>query len=346
MRYKSTSTPRPRRVRKSLTLADAIASYLLYHESSNSQPKTLKWHTHCLGAFRLFCDQRELVNIEDITAEDAQRWIIDLQKGVSSRGKARSSRTLSWYVRSLRAFVAWSCQRGYLEEDFTSWLDLPKMEKPLIRILEPEEFTQLLQACTPGNKEHHTSGTHFIARNEAILWMLYDTGIRLAELCNLRLIDYDRARGTIIVLGKRRKERKIALGRNALQVVGRYLTHWRDQFESAEYDQHFFLTEQGALTHHGVEMLFKRLKQRVNFGERRLYPHLFRHTFAVRYLMNGGDVFSLQELLGHEDMETIRNYMHLADANVQSQKRKFSPGDQIELTPRKAKRTGFRKVKS
>ena len=89
-------------------------------------------------------------------------------------------------------------------------------------------------------------------------------------------------------------------------------------------------------------MLFRRLKQRAGFTDRRVHPHLFRHTFAVRYLLNGGDVFSLQELLGHEDMETIRNYMHLADANVQSQKRKFSPGDQIELKSKKQRRNGFR----
>ena len=89
-------------------------------------------------------------------------------------------------------------------------------------------------------------------------------------------------------------------------------------------------------------MLLKRLQVRAGLQDRRVHPHLFRHTFAVHYLMRGGDIFTLQELLGHEDMETIRNYMHLADANVQSQKRKFSPGDEIDITPRRLRRKSFR----
>jgi integrase/recombinase XerD len=345
MRYPSrisSAASHSRKPRKPLSVADAIESYVLYHESSNSQPKTITWHRHCLSAFRTFCEQQFISQLDELTTEDAQRWIVALQKEVTPRGK-RSARTVSWYVRSLRAFVRWCCHRGFLEDDITSWLDLPKVEKPLIRILEPEEFARLLQACKPGVSEHHSTGPHQVARNEAILWLLYDTGIRLAELCNLKLADYDRARGTIIVYGKGRKERKIALGKNALQVLGRYLTHWRDGFLCADADPHLFLTDEGGITRHGIEMLFRRLKRRAGFTDRRVHPHLFRHTFAVRYLMSGGDVFSLQELLGHEDMETIRNYMHLADATVQAQKRKFSPGDQIELTPhKKNRRTGFR----
>ncbi|MBA3824318.1 MAG: tyrosine-type recombinase/integrase [Ktedonobacterales bacterium] len=325
-----------------MTIQDAIDAYLLHHQATNSQPKTLEWHTHCLGAFRAFCDEASLSPMEDVTTEQAQRWVISLQKAVvTSRGK-RSARTVNWYFRSLRAFYRWCLHRGFIEEDVTAWLELPKVEKPLIRILEAEEFERLLVACSVDDLSNRSTGAHHVARNEAILWLLYDTGIRLAEL---KTTDFDRARGTIIVYGKGRKERKIALGRNALQVVGRYLTYWRQQFPSANEVQQFFLTEQGGITREGIKMLFRRLRLRGGFTDRRVHPHLLRHTFAVRYLMSGGDVFSLQELLGHEDMETIRNYMHLADANVQAQKRKFSPGDQIQLTSRKANRTGFRKAK-
>jgi len=102
------------------------------------------------------------------------------------------------------------------------------------------------------------------------------------------------------------------------------------------------LAENGPIAPHGVQMMIKRLQVRAGLQERRVHPHLFRHTFAVRYLMRGGDIFTLQELLGHEDMETIRNYMHLADVHVQAQKRKFSPGNEIEMTPRRLRRQSFR----
>jgi integrase/recombinase XerD len=77
-------------------------------------------------------------------------------------------------------------------------------------------------------------------------------------------------------------------------------------------------------------------------ADRRISPHIFRHTFAVRYLMLGGNPFSLQQLLGHEDMETIRNYMHLNDLHIQTQKRKFSPGDHVAFSATSRRRTAFR----
>lgn len=335
-------TGRNRPARKALSVAEAVEAYLLHHQSSNSQPSTINQHTHCLGSFRDFCTKHAVELLKDVTSEDAQRWLVQLQKEVIPTGK-RTPRTISWYFRSLRAFFRWSCFRGFVDVDITAWLDVPKLERPLIRILEPEEFQRLVQACSPENVDNRASGQHHVSRNEAILWVMYDTGIRRNEVCNLKVVDVDRARGTIIVYGKGRKERRIALGKNALQVLGRYLSHWRDSFSSADTSPYVFLTDEGRLTKEGIKMLFRRLRVRAGFDERRTNPHLLRHTFAVRYLMAGGDVFTLQELLGHEDMETIRNYMHLADANVQSQKRKFSPGDQIEMTPKKMGRSGFRK---
>ncbi len=77
-------------------------------------------------------------------------------------------------------------------------------------------------------------------------------------------------------------------------------------------------------------MLFQRIRKRADLPKgKRISPHIFRHTFAVRYLMLGGDIYTLQELLGHEDIATIKNYMHLNDTLVQEQKRKFSPGDNV-----------------
>ncbi len=89
--------------------------------------------------------------------------------------------------------------------------------------------------------------------------------------------------------------------------------------------------------------MIRRLKRRCGFTDRRISAHIFRHTFAVRYLMLGGDPFTLQQLLGHEDMETIRNYMHLNDIHIQTQKRKFSPGDHVSFSARPTRRRDFRK---
>jgi site-specific recombinase XerD len=93
-------------------------------------------------------------------------------------------------------------------------------------------------------------------------------------------------------------------------------------------EDHLFLSEtRRPLTKNGVEMLFKRLKARAGITGKRISPHILRHTFAVNYLIKSNDPFSLQELLGHEDIATVRLYMHMSDEILQQQKRKYSPGD-------------------
>ena len=187
-------------------------------------------------------------------------------------------------------------------------------------------------------------------RNRAILWVYYDAGIRISELCGLRLSDFDRKRGILTVKGKGSKERRVALGQNCLRNLLYYLDkHRPDEEELVEWgsagEDHLFLSETRIpLTKNGVEMLFARLRKRAGITHKRISPHILRHTFAVRYLVLGNDPFSLQELLGHEDMTTVKNYMHMNDATIQEQKRKYSPGDHLPTRmpgPREIRRKGF-----
>jgi site-specific recombinase XerD len=111
----------------------------------------------------------------------------------TGRGSIRSERTIQTYARSARAFFHWLVRRETIERNPFDRVVFPKVGKPLIRIIEPEEFEQLLLACTPPG-EMGRLADRAAARNRAILWLLYDTGIRLAEFCNLRLGDFDRKR--------------------------------------------------------------------------------------------------------------------------------------------------------
>jgi integrase/recombinase XerD len=172
-------------------------------------------------------------------------------------------------------------------------------------------------------------------RNRAILWVLLDTGIRVSELCGLRLSDFDRKHGVFTVKGKGSKERRIALGQNCLRNLLYYLDRHRPSDEElAEWgsagEDHLFLSETRLpLTKNGVTLLFARLKKRADITDKRVSPHILRHTFAIRYLKAGNDPFSLQELLGHEDMATVKLYMRMNDDDIQEQKRKYSPGDHL-----------------
>ncbi|HEY1349033.1 MAG TPA: tyrosine-type recombinase/integrase [Ktedonobacteraceae bacterium] len=337
------------------TIARAIDDYLADHEGSNHSLKTLQWHQTALGLLRTFLEEeRGVTLVGEVDATDLSAWFAALRKTPGSRGKFRSERTVQTYARSARAFLHWLVRREMIERSPFDKVSLPKVGKPLIRIIEPEEFERLLLACAPPG-EMGPLADRAAARNRAILWLLYDTGIRLAELCNLCLEDFDRKYGTIIVKGKGAKERRIALGNNCLRNLLYYLDRHRpDEEELAEWgssgEDHLFLSETRLpLTKNGVSLLVKRVRQRAGITEKRISPHIFRHTFAVRYLVLGNDPFSLQELLGHEDLQTVLNYMHMNDETRQAQKRKFSPGDHLPTRmpgPREDRRRGFRKKAS
>jgi site-specific recombinase XerD len=338
------------RRRARMTVENSVEDYLLDHEGGNHSPKTLQWHRTALGLLQGFLEQeRGITLVGEVDAQDINAWFAHMRKTPGGYGKPRTERTIQTYARSARDFFHWLVRREIIERNPFDRVVFPKVGKPLIRIIEPEEFEQLLLACTPPG-EVGPLVDRAAARNRAILWLLYDTGIRLGELCNLCLSDFDRKRGLLIVKGKGSKERRIALGNNCLRNLLYYLDRHRpggeelSEWGSAGED-HLFLSETRLpLTKNGVSLLFKRIRERAGITDKRISPHIFRHSFAVHYLVLGNDPFSLQELLGHEDMTTVKNYMHMNDETIQAQKRKYSPGDHLPTRmpgPREARRKGF-----
>ena len=320
---------------KRRVIATLIEAYIQDHIGGNSSEKTLEWHRTALGLMRLFFEaELEISHIDEVEADDISSWFAHMRSTPGANGKVRSERTIQTYARSARAFFHWLVRRGTLERNPFDRVVFPKVGRPLIQIITTEEFEKLLLACAPPN-ETGPFAERATVRNRAILWLLYDTGIRVSELCGLRLGDFDRKHGLITVKGKGSKERRIALGINCLRNLSYYLDKHRPQEEElAEWgsvgEDHLFLSEtRQPLTKNGMEMLFKRLKGRAGIQGKRISPHIFRHTFAINYLMKSNDPFSLQELLGHEDLATVQNYMHMNDTILQEQKRKYSPGDHL-----------------
>jgi len=321
--------------RASVTIERAIEDYLLDHEGSNSSEKTLEWHRISLRYLREFLAQeRSITFVDEVDAPDITSWFLYLRKSPGGHGKPRSERTVQTYARSARAFFHWLVRCRILEENPFDLVSFPRVGKPLIKTITSDEFEQLLLACSLPN-ETGPIATRATVRNRAILWVFYDSGIRVSELCGLRVGDVDRKQGILTVKGKGSKERRIALGQNCQRNLWYYLDRYRpDQEELTEWgnpdEDHLFLSETRApLTRNGITLLFARLKERSGITGKRISPHILRHTFAIRYLVLGNDPFSLQELLGHEDISTVKNYMHMNDETIQSQKRKYSPGDHL-----------------
>ena len=342
-------TPASRRA--DATITRAIDDYLLDHEGGNHSPKTLEWHRTALGLMRVyFAQERQITLVSEVEAADINAWFAHMRKSPGGHGKPRAERTIQTYARSARAFFHWLVRRETIGANPFDRVVFPKVGKPRIQTIDAEEFERLLLACTPPN-ETGPIAERAAVRNRAILWVFYDTGIRVSELCGLRLSDFDRRHAILTVKGKGSKERRVALGNTCLRNLLYYLDkHRPDEEELAEWgsagEDHLFLSETRLpLTKNGVTLLFKRIRQRAGITHKRISPHILRHTFAIRYLKLGNDPFSLQELLGHEDLSTVRLYMHMNDDDIQEQKRKYSPGDHLPTRmpgPRQTRRRGYR----
>ncbi|WP_223258474.1 tyrosine-type recombinase/integrase, partial [Thermogemmatispora tikiterensis] len=191
-----------------------VEAYLQSQIGGNRSPKTIEWHRTSLTLLRRFLQQqRGVTEIEAVEAEDISAWFTYLRTTRGSHGRQRRERTVQTYARSARAFFHWLERRRLLEENVFDLVPFPRAGRPLIETLTDEEFERLLAACAPPRKTGRLA-KRATARNRAILWVLYDTGIRLSELLTLCLDKVDRRRGVITVWGKGAKERRVALGEN------------------------------------------------------------------------------------------------------------------------------------
>jgi integrase/recombinase XerC/integrase/recombinase XerD len=221
----------------------------------------------------------------------------------------------------LKAFFAWLHREDYTETNRLEGLHNFKAPQKVVEVLSEEEISWVAAAIdtkTPSG-----------CQDFAILVLMLDSGLRLGEIISLLEEDLDIDAGHLKVMGKASKERRVPFGASTPKALWRYRNHYRPEWAYPRVGN-FFLTQEGeAMPESGMKSMFKRLSRRS--GVTRLHPHLCRNTFATRHLMNGGDVFSLQQILRHTTLEMVRRYASLASAHVAVQHRKFSPMDRIRL---------------
>ncbi|MGE3538231.1 MAG: tyrosine recombinase XerC [Candidatus Tectimicrobiota bacterium] len=219
------------------------------------------------------------------------------QQGVGHTSLARK-------LASLRSFLHWLERRGEVSDNVATRIQMPKLRRPLPNVLPIDEVFTLLD--TP--VEHPAP---LALRDQAILELLYASGIRVSELVALDMQDIDLVHGTLRVLGKGRRERQVFCGQTALRALHAYL-EVRQAPVQGEAAQALFLNHRGGrLTTRGVQMLVKKHCQRTGLP-RRTSPHTMRHAFATHMLDNGADLRAIQELLGHQQLATTQKYTHVS----------------------------------
>jgi site-specific recombinase XerD len=165
-------------------------------------------------------------------------------------------------------------------------------------------------------------------RNQVIFMLLLDTGLRIGELVSLKKENLHIKEGYAKVIGKGMKERIIPIGNSAQKALQRFLYMYRTQPAITGTDNVFLSKNGSILTANSMKLMFASLAQKS--GIKRLHAHLCRHTFATRYLTNGGDIFSLRGILGHTTFEMVNNYLHLTTAQITEQHHKYSPMDRLQ----------------
>jgi len=284
--------------------------------------------------------------LSSITRQQLIRFFAWLQdeyisepNGIAPRGKIRlSPKSIKNIHTNLSSLWAWAVDEGYAEDNRIRGIDPPRVSTPVIEPFTRDEIRAILSACArsrtwktspQASNERPTAN-----RDRAIIMLLADTGMRASELCDICFGDLNLDSRYIKIRGKGpgrdSKERIVHFGLRTSRAMWKYL---QPRLQEIEPEDEVFLVGQGNNTRPmNRNVLYKqvsRLGKRA--GVLNAYPHRFRHTFAITYLRNGGDIFTLQALLGHSGLEMVKRYARIAQMDIAEAHRRASPVDNWRL---------------
>ncbi len=291
-----------------MTSAMAFKAFCIEQRIKGNSDKTIKYYGYCVNPLIDFLGKD--FEIEEITILNLKQYVFSLQD------KNIASNTIKSYVKGIKAFVSWLYKENYIFEDLSAKLALPKAEKKVINVLTDNEIKKLFSVFN--------TKTFVGIRNYCICALMLDSGLRKNEVVRMQLSDLHIAENYVIVKGKGNKQRIVPLGLKSQKYLVKYMV-MRPAFVMSKA---LFLTKNYEPIKQGtIDKEFKKLKK--VFLTRRIYPHLLRHTFATRYLENGGNIYALQQILGHSSLDMVQKYVHLTQSKNAVYFTNFSPLDNI-----------------
>jgi len=261
--------------------------------------------------------------------EDVEAFLRDRDKTLTSAGaedlraylqgqtrRGRSTKTVARRYAALRVFLKFLEGEGHDVAALLQQIERPKPEASLPKILNRAQVNQLIAAPDPKSM--------LFARDVAILELLYASGLRASELCDLKVRDANLQVGCLRVLGKGMKERIVPMGRAAREAIERYLLECRPKLERVHNDRLFISRTGKALDRVALWMLVEKYGRKSGLLKS-ISPHVLRHCFASHLLGGGADLRVVQELLGHSDIATTQIYTHVDQARLKSIHEKYHP---------------------
>lgn len=276
---------------------DEFVEYLQIERYAS--PLTVKFYVADINDFKTFLKTEAIEQIKDVDYRSVRLFLTRLYDDKLSR------RSVSRKISSLRSFFNFLQRESYVENNPLLQVTLPNTSEHIPSFLYEAELNELFKASDLEDPLGQ--------RDQAILEVLYATGIRVSECRNLTIKDLDFDIGTIFIKGKGRKERYVMFGEFAQKAIKRYLKDGRQKLlhKSNLTTETVFLNARGEpLTVRGIQYIINSLVKKATLMIH-VHPHKLRHTFATHLLNEGADLRTVQELLGHENLSSTQIYTHV-----------------------------------
>jgi integrase/recombinase XerD len=313
-----------------MKLESAVEGFIITKTADGLSPNTAVLYEWALG---LLSDYLSNPDIKKVTVTEVRKFFAYLRTDFRTRrGELLKPSSLQDIWTAVKSLGKW------LQDEMKLTNPVEALPRPRGETVQPQPFTveelrallkatQVTKLAKTDRRQGFTMRRSTALRDTAILLVLLDTGLRAGELSRLKVEDVNLDIGSIIVRpfgsGRKTKTRMAYLGKNSRKALWHYLAE-----RKPEQKEPLFLTK----THKPISpnqlLLFMRqLGTRAEVAH--VHPHKFRHTFAIQFLRNGGDAFSLQRLLGHSGLDMTRRYVLLADTDTETAHRLASPVDRM-----------------
>ncbi|NNE66313.1 MAG: site-specific tyrosine recombinase XerD [Pyrinomonadaceae bacterium] len=287
---------------------DLIREHISYLQVERGLAKnSLAAYRRDLKRLEQYADEEGL-HIADLSRGDLRGFIADLTRA----GLAPSS--IGRIVSAVRGFYKYLLLDGYIKKHPAENLETPTKGFYLPRFLTEDEIERLLSAPDVSSE----SGL----RDRAVLELMYAAGLRVSEAANLVIDDLDLEQGVLTCKGKGNKQRRVPMGKSAVEWVGRYRTA-RRKIKNAKTSKLFVSGLGTPITRQTIFDFIKKYAQKAGLED--VSPHTLRHSFATHLMQRGADSRSVQAMLGHADISTTQIYTHMTDQHLRKSYEKFHP---------------------
>ncbi|TGL40924.1 site-specific tyrosine recombinase XerD [Leptospira perdikensis] len=263
-----------------------------------------------LNKFAIFLE-KEHINFLEVKANDIMRFLEE------ERERKISAKTLAREVVAIRQFYKYLRDEKRLDSNPTEKIETPEVARTIPDYLTQTEIDELFRNIKEDNL--------YELRDKCIFELLYSSGLRISEACNLKMTDIDMENMTITVEGKGGRQRLVPFGEKSLEILKKYLVESRTEILKKRTCEFVFVSKKGSyINRKSVWRLLNHYIKRTKI-KKKVTPHTLRHSFATHLLENHADLKSVQELLGHIDISTTQIYTHMANKTLKEVHKKFHP---------------------